>query len=90
MCGGFAYVLDLDGTFPESVNPDRIDLEPLTPEDQETVQSLIRRHFQYTRSARAKNVLRNWNSYAPKFVKVFPRDLKVAPEERLRAGSGDG
>jgi glutamate synthase (ferredoxin) len=90
MCGGFAYVLDLDGGFPHQVNPERVDLEPLTPEDEEVIQRLVRRHFEYTRSERAEEVLRKWNDYAPRFVKVFPKDLKVALDARLSARTGDG
>jgi glutamate synthase domain-containing protein 2/glutamate synthase domain-containing protein 1/glutamate synthase domain-containing protein 3 len=90
MCGGFAYVLDLDGTFPQRANSERVDLETLTPEDEEVVQRMVRRHFQYTRSERADEVLRKWNTYAPKFLKVFPRDLKLALDARLQAGTGDG
>jgi glutamate synthase (ferredoxin) len=90
MCGGFAYVLDLDGGFPDRVNAERVDLERLTDEDEEIVQRMVRRHFQYTRSKRAEDVLRKWNTYAPKFVKVFPRDLKLALDSRLQARTGDG
>jgi glutamate synthase domain-containing protein 2/glutamate synthase domain-containing protein 3 len=90
MCGGFAYVLDLDGTFPGRVNPERIDLEVLDTGDLEVVQRLVRRHFEHTRSKRADDVLRKWNTYAPKFVKVYPRDLKLALDARLNAKTGDG
>ena len=90
MCGGFAYVLDADGSFPGRVNPERVDLESLTPEDEEIVQRMVRRHFEYTRSERAEEVLRKWNSCAPMFVKVFPRDLKLALDARLDARTGDG
>jgi glutamate synthase domain-containing protein 2/glutamate synthase domain-containing protein 1/glutamate synthase domain-containing protein 3 len=90
MCGGFAFVLDLDGGFPEQVNAERVDLETLSVEDEAIVQRLIRQHFQYTRSARAEEVLSKWNAYAPRFVKVFPKDLKVALETRLRSRAGDG
>jgi glutamate synthase (ferredoxin) len=90
MSGGFAYVLDVDGSFPGRVNLERVDLEQLTDEDQEIIQRMVRRHFEYTRSERAEEVLRKWNGYAPKFVKVFPRDLKLALEARLRARTGDG
>jgi glutamate synthase domain-containing protein 2/glutamate synthase domain-containing protein 1/glutamate synthase domain-containing protein 3 len=90
MCGGFAYVLDLDGNFPSRVNPERVDLQPLSSEDEEIIQRMVRRHFEYTRSRRAEDVLRKWNTFAPKFVKVFPRDLKMALDARLAAGSGDG
>jgi glutamate synthase domain-containing protein 2/glutamate synthase domain-containing protein 1/glutamate synthase domain-containing protein 3 len=90
MCGGLAYVLDLEGDFAERVNGERVDLEPLGPEDEETIQRLVRRHFEYTRSERAEEVLRKWNALAPKFVKVFPRELKLALEARLSAHVGDG
>ncbi|NNL66961.1 MAG: glutamate synthase subunit alpha, partial [Myxococcales bacterium] len=90
MSGGFAYVLDEDGDFPGRVNPTRVDLETMTPEDEEVVLRLLRRHFQYTRSKRADDVLRKWESYGPKFVKVFPKDLKLALDTRLEAHVGDG
>jgi glutamate synthase domain-containing protein 2/glutamate synthase domain-containing protein 3 len=90
MCGGFAYVLDLDGDFAERVNAERVDLEPLTPDDEAAIQRLLRRHFEYTRSERAEEVLRKWNAMAPMFVKVFPRDLKLALDARLSAHTGDG
>jgi glutamate synthase (ferredoxin) len=90
MSGGFAFVLDEDGDFASRVNPERIDLDPISPEDEDTIQRLLRRHFQYTRSSRADEVLRKWNTFAPKFVKVFPKDLKVALTSRLEARTGDG
>ncbi len=90
MSGGFAYVLDLDGSFPTRVNPDRVDLDPLAAEDEEFLQRVLRRHFEYTRSERAEEVLRKWNDFAPKFVKVFPKDLKLALDARIGARTGDG
>jgi glutamate synthase domain-containing protein 3 len=90
MCGGFAYVLDLDGTFPTRVNVERVDLEALTPEDEAIIQRMVRRHFELTRSERAEEVLRKWNDFAPKFIKVFPRDLKLALDARIGARTGDG
>jgi glutamate synthase (NADPH/NADH) large chain len=90
MCGGFAYVLDLDGTFPTRVNAERVDLEALTPEDEAVIQRMVRRHFELTRSERAEEVLRKWNDFAPKFIKVFPRDLKLALDARIGARTGDG
>jgi glutamate synthase domain-containing protein 3 len=67
-----------------------VDLEPLTAEDLEIVQRMVRRHFQYTRSKKADEVLRKWDTYAPRFVRVFPRDYKRALTDRLAAGSGNG
>ncbi len=90
MSGGFAYVLDPDGSFATRVNAERVDLERLSAEDEEILQRLVRRHYEYTRSERADEVLRKWNSYAPKFVKVFPKDLKLALDARINAGTGNG
>ena len=90
MSGGIAYVLDEDGTLESRVNPETIDLDPLDDRDLERVQRMVRLHFQYTRSERADDVLRKWDDLAPKFVKVFPRDLKLALDARLDAHTGDG
>jgi len=90
MSGGIAYVLDEEGDFPSRINPETIDLDPLDAEDLETIQRLVRRHFQYTRSGRADELLRKWDALAPKFVKVFPKDYKRALEDRVAAESGNG
>lgn len=90
MSGGLAYVLDLDGSFPDRINPERVLLEPLTEADEEVVQRMVRKHHEYTRSKRAEEVLRKWNNFAPRFVKVFPKDLKLALDARLQAATGDG
>jgi glutamate synthase (ferredoxin) len=90
MSGGIAYVLDEDGSFPSRVNLETVDLDPPSVEDLETVQRMVRRHFQYTRSRKADDVLRKWETYAPRFVKVFPKDYKRALSDRIAAGSGNG
>jgi len=90
MSGGIAYVLDEDGRFASRVNLGTVELDPLDDEDIELIQRLLRRHFQYTRSKRADDVLRKWDAMAPKFVKVFPQDYKRALSERIAAESGNG
>jgi glutamate synthase domain-containing protein 3 len=91
MSCGIAFVLDEDGRFRSRVNPTTVDLnDPLEDDDIETIQRMLRRHFQYTRSEKADEVLRKWETYAPKFVKVFPRDYKRALTDRIAAESGNG
>ena len=90
MCGGFAYVFDIDGDFAQKVNPARVDLEHLQSEDLEVVQRMIRKHHRYTCSERAREVLDKWEDCAPRFVKVHPKDLKLALASRIEAGVGDG
>jgi glutamate synthase domain-containing protein 2/glutamate synthase domain-containing protein 1/glutamate synthase domain-containing protein 3 len=82
MSGGIAYVLDDEGGFEGRLNPlAEVDLEALEGEDAEYVQNMLRKHFEYTRSSRADEILRKWDTYAPKFVKVFPQEYKRALAE---------
>ena len=90
MSGGIAFVLDEEGSFASRVNLETVDLDPLSDEDFETLRRLVRRHRDYTRSRKADEVLRKWDAYAPKFVKVFPKDYKRALTDRIAAESGNG
>jgi glutamate synthase domain-containing protein 3 len=90
MSGGYAYVLDEAGDFREHCNPSMVSLEEIDDDDEKTILRLVRRHFQYTRSQKADDVLKKWETMAPKIVKVFPLDYKRVLGDRLKAGSGDG
>jgi len=90
MSGGIAYVLDEDGQFASRVNTETVDLDPLQDSDLEVIERMVRKHFQYTRSRKAEEVLRKWDDVARRFVKVYPRDYKRAQSERIEAGSGNG
>ena len=81
MCGGFAFVLDEKGDFPVRVNKEMVELEELSDaEDQQMVWDMIKKHVDYTGSARGQYVLDNWQDLLPKFVKVMPIDYKRALE----------
>lgn len=49
--------------------------------DEAILRRLIERHFKYTGSTRARNLLDDWANSRGKFVKVFPTDYKRALEE---------
>jgi glutamate synthase domain-containing protein 3 len=87
MSGGVAYVLDTIGGFDTRCNREMVDLDPLTLEDFELVQSLLRRHLRYTESSFAARVLRDWTSMVPLLVKIMPRDYKrvLAAQQRAEA-----
>jgi glutamate synthase (ferredoxin) len=88
MSGGYAYVLDEDGSFPSRCNKAMVGLYPLDdPEEVEKVRSLILRHAQYTQSQKAWRVLALWEEMLPRFVKVLPHDFKRAleAERKVRA-----
>jgi glutamate synthase (ferredoxin) len=76
MSGGVAYVLDEAGDFPRRCNAQMVGLEKIDPEDEAFLKSVIGDHAIHTRSTRAAAILADWASFAPKFVKVMPRDYK--------------
>ena len=71
MSGGVAHVLDLD---PALVNPELVDLLPLTEAESELLQDLVRRHHEETGSERAAKLLGDWSAAAARFTTVMPRD----------------
>ncbi len=78
MSGGIAYVLDERREFTEErCNTASVDLEPVIEvHDAQIVKDLVTRHFELTRSPRAKAILENWSEMLPRFIKVFPHEFK--------------
>ena len=56
-------------------------MHDMTRNDQLRLHTLITKHHHYTHSSRAEQILNNWNSYLPKFVKVMPVDYRKALEQ---------
>ena len=77
MSGGTAFVLGLD---PNRVNPELVDLTPLTDEEQETVHTLVRKHHEETQSLVAERLLADWPAAVREFTAVVPRDYKRVME----------
>ncbi|KAK4793540.1 hypothetical protein SAY86_023975 [Trapa natans] len=83
MSGGIAYVLDLDGKFHSKCNLELVDLDKVEEDDDiMTLRMLIQQHQRHTDSKLAQEVLANFDSLLPKFIKVFPRDYKRVLAER--------
>ena len=78
MSGGLAYVLDEDGEFARTqCNPASVDLEPMQDDaDIAKLRAMIEMHLTLTGSPRAAWILDNWTQTLPKFLKVFPHELK--------------
>ena len=88
MSGGIAYVLDEDDKFKSLYNPEMIELETIRNtedgkltdnyliHDKERLEHLIKNHYRYTNSPKAKRILDNFESYLPKFIKVMPTEYK--------------
>jgi glutamate synthase (NADPH/NADH) large chain len=85
MSGGIAYVLDLLGNFDYYCNMGMVEISLVEDlQDIRELSELIQKHHRYTGSQRAREVLDNWETYLPKFMKVIPYEYKrVLEEEKL-------
>jgi glutamate synthase (NADPH/NADH) large chain len=77
MSGGTAFVLDL---VPTRVNPELVDLAPLTADEQSTLRGLVGKHLAETGSAVADKLLADWPAAVGRFTAVVPRDYKRVME----------
>ncbi|GLZ39533.1 glutamate synthase large subunit [Actinokineospora sp. NBRC 105648] len=73
MSGGIAYVLDLARA---RVNPEMVDLDPLTAADGDFLREVVTRHLTETDSAVARALLADWDDQVGRFTKVMPTDYK--------------
>ena len=86
MSGGIAYVLDENGDFSNYCNTETVDLVALDDKNEiKVLETMIRKHANYTQSERAWKILAFWEEMVPNFVKVFPRDYRRMLEAMKRA-----
>jgi len=94
MSGGIAYVFtDDQESFKKLCNKEMILFETLEDSDeQKEVLEMIQKHYQYTDSPKAANILANWDQFVNKFVKVIPKDYKrmlEAIDQKKQLGLSD-
>ncbi|MFA6356260.1 MAG: glutamate synthase large subunit, partial [Candidatus Omnitrophota bacterium] len=85
MSGGIAYIYDEDGSFKDTCNTDMVEMEKTKDGDKDTIYNLLRSHFRYTRSRKAKKIIDNMDEELKKFVRVIPIEYK-----RILEGASDG
>jgi glutamate synthase (NADPH/NADH) large chain len=56
----------------------RVHFNHLNKADEAALRGKIEKHLRYTGSARAKQILDNWSTFLPKFVKVMPTEYRRA------------
>jgi len=86
MSGGIAYVLDLPR---HRVNPEMVDIDPLTDDDRVFLRDSVERHYTETGSTVARALLRDWDEAVDRFGKTMPKDFKrviLARETAEREG----
>jgi len=90
MSGGISYVLDPDSRFSVRCNQQLVSLEPVDADrryenidnpleaDEARLRKYIENHYEYTGSEIAGQILKDWKSYLPNFVKILPYDYAAA------------
>lgn len=77
MSGGIAYVWDKNKRFIKHHNNKTVRLYQVKSKKyEEELKKLITKHYEYTNSKVAKNILSNWEKSLSQFVKIFPRDYQ--------------
>ncbi|MGC2167142.1 MAG: glutamate synthase-related protein, partial [Gallionella sp.] len=71
--------LDSTDDLPESHG--RVHFNHLNKADELVLREQIERHFKFTGSTRASEILQNWSAYLPKFIKVMPTEYRRALQE---------
>jgi glutamate synthase (NADPH/NADH) large chain len=82
MSGGVAYVYDVQSKFQSLCNAEMVDLDPLDCDDSKTLHQMIKHHFEYTGSAVAQFILKDFDNQLKNFIKVFPRDYKRVLQQK--------
>jgi glutamate synthase (NADPH/NADH) large chain len=68
----------------------RVDvMTDMSGRDAERLHQLIVNHARYTGSARAREILENWETYLPKFRKVMPVEYRRALAELAAQRGGE-
>ena len=81
MSGGIAYVYDKNNTFEKNLNKEMVDFDELNEVYENEIKTYVEKHFNYTGSVAAKEILNNWEAekqnfkvvIAPEFKEIFER-----------------
>ncbi|MCO5948130.1 glutamate synthase large subunit [Mucilaginibacter flavidus] len=81
MSGGIAWVYNPNNTFADNCNVEMVDLDPLSPKDEEQIKALLHKHIHLTGSKVAQTLLDKWAIASGQFVKVYPKEYKKVIEK---------
>lgn len=79
-----AWIYDTSKTFANKCNPEMVDLDPLQPEDETRILTLLKNHARLTASKVAEFILSDWENQSQHFVKVFPKEYKAVLLQRTQ------
>ncbi|MCS5697835.1 glutamate synthase large subunit [Cyanobium sp. FGCU-52] len=79
MTGGVGFLLDEDGRLAARLNPENVELCPLTtPEQEALLRPLLEAHLEATGSTRAAQILADWSTWKARFRLLVPPSEKAA------------
>ena len=77
MSGGIAFVYDPDHTLYKRVNKETVSIDELSEKsDKELLKTLIKEHYNATKSKKAKKLLDDFEGEIKNFKKIIPNDYK--------------
>lgn len=77
MSGGVAYILDDKNTLYSKLNRSMVEMSNVEDSyDISEIKAMLKKHYTYTKSEKAKIMLDNFSEYQYKFKKVIPFDYK--------------
>ena len=82
MSGGVAWVLDLD---PGRVNPELVELGPVSGAAAAELEQLVRAHLEETGSTVAEELLADWGASLTRFTEIMPTDYRKSLEAKAKA-----
>jgi glutamate synthase (NADPH/NADH) large chain len=82
MSGGVAWVLDLD---PRRVNPELVELGPVTGDAAAELERLVREHLEETESPVAEALLADWETSLTRFTEIMPTDYRKSLAAKAKA-----
>ncbi len=80
MSGGVAYLFQTDKKNEHFINQEMVLIESINEDDQREIKSMLERHFKYTASNFALDLLNDFYENIDNFIKVIPKEYKAALE----------
>jgi len=81
MSGGISYIYKNEQFSNSNFNMEMIDLENINDQDQDIISHMLENHLSYTNSNLAKVLLSKWKKEKSNFIKVMPKEYKIALEK---------
>jgi len=82
MSGGIAYVLDEDQKFSIRCNHGMVELGGVEDrKEQEWLHEVVTKHLEYTKSPKAKRLLKHWDQTLSQFVRIMPTEYRMVLEQ---------